>query len=91
MDFEENVPQQEAIIHDVYGRPGKEYLQESPELHAKVDSKNLLQKFLLKQPDLDKILMAIQRNVLKGTNLPVTVMEIQVGYLNSPYFEDAIF
>ena len=30
----------------------------------------------------------IQRKVLKGTHLPVTVKEIKAGYLNSPYFKD---
>ena len=41
-----------------------------------------------KQTDIDKILKIIQRKVLKGTHLPVTVKEIQAGYLNSPYFKD---
>ena len=26
--------------------------------------------------------------VLKGTHLPLTIKEIQAGYLNSPYFKD---
>ena len=30
----------------------------------------------------------IQRKVLKGTHLPVTIKEIQARYLNSPYFKD---
>ena len=38
MDFEENVPQQPGIIHEVYEKPGKEYLLESPELHTQVNS-----------------------------------------------------
>ena len=38
--------------------------------------------------DVDKILEIIQRKVLKGTHLPITVKEIQAGYLNSPYFKD---
>ena len=38
--------------------------------------------------NIDKILKIIQRKVLKGTHLPVTIKEIQVGYLNSPYFKD---
>ena len=36
---------------------------------------------------MDKILKIIQRKVLKGTHLPVTIKEIQVGYLDSPYFK----
>ena len=30
MHLKENAPQQEGIIHEVYKRPSKEYLQESP-------------------------------------------------------------
>ena len=32
----------------------------------------------------------IQRKVLKGTHLPVTVKEIQAGYLISSYVKDLI-
>ena len=38
--------------------------------------------------DIDKILDIIRRKVLKGTHLPLTIKEIQVGYLSSPYFKD---
>ena len=38
--------------------------------------------------DIDKILDIIKRTVLKGTHLPLTIKEIQVGYLSSPYFKD---
>ena len=48
----------------------------------------LVEKFLPKQADIDKILKIIQRKVLKGTHLPVTVKEIQAGYLVSSYFKD---
>ena len=54
----------------------QEYLQESPALHAQVDSKNLVQRYLPKQVDLDKILKITQRKVLKGTHLPITAKEI---------------
>ena len=53
-----------------------------------INTGRLVQKFLLKQADIDKILKIIQRRILKGTHLPVTVKEIQVGYLISPYFKD---
>ena len=48
----------------------------------------LVQKLLPKQADIDKILKIIQRKVLKGMQLPVTVKEIQAGYLISPSFKD---
>ena len=38
--------------------------------------------------DIDKILDIIKRKVLKGTHLPLTIKEIQAGYLSSPYFKD---
>ena len=38
--------------------------------------------------DIDKILDIIKRKVLKGTYLPLTIKEIQAGYLSSLYFKD---
>ena len=84
-DLEENSPYQEGIILEMYQRPDKSQLLEPPEL---ADTNNLVQKYLPKQTHIDKILKIIQRKVLKGTYLPVTIKEIQVGYLNSPYFKD---
>ena len=48
----------------------------------------IVQKYLPKQTVIDRILKVIQRKVLKGTHLPLTIKEIQAGYLNSPYFKD---
>ena len=53
-----------------------------------MDTTKLIQKFLPKQKDIDKILDIIKRKVLKGTHLPLTIKEIQAGYLTSPYFKD---
>ena len=50
-----------------------------------INTGKLVQKFLPKQADIDKILKMIQRKVLKGTHLPLTVKEIQVVYLVSLY------
>ena len=88
IDFEENSPFQEGVISEAYQRPDKLFFQEPQELQSLVNTNNLTQKFLPKQADRDKILKAIQRKVLKGTLLPVGIKEIQVGYLNSPYFKD---
>ena len=51
-----------------------------------VSTGKLVQKFLPKHADLDNILKIIQRKVLKGTHLHLTVKEIQ--YLISLYFKD---
>ena len=88
LGIEENSPFQEGIISEIYERPDMSYIQEPQELKDLIDTTKLIQKFLLKQTDIDKILDIIKRKVLKGTHLPHTIKEIQAGYLNSPYFKD---
>ena len=88
IDFEENSPFQEGVTLETYQRPNESFFQQPLELQSLVNAGNLLQKFLPKQANIDKILKVIQRKVLKGTHLPVKIKEIQAGYLNSPYFKD---
>ena len=88
-DIEENSPFQDSgIISDIYERLDTSYIQEPYELKDLIDTTKLIQKFLPKQTDIDKILDIIKRKVLKGTHLPLTIKEIQAGYLSSPYFKD---
>ena len=87
-DFEENSPYQEGIISEIYQRPDKSPIVDPPELIDLVNTERIVQKYLSKQTDIDRILKVIQRKVLKGTHLPLTIKEIQAGYLNSPYFKD---
>ena len=88
VDIEENSPFQEGIISETYERPDTSYVQEPYELKDLIDTSKLVQKFLPKQMDIDKILDIIKRKVLKGTHLPITIKEIQAGCLSSPYFKD---
>ena len=88
MDFEDNSQYQEGVISELYQRPDKSYFQEPQECVCLINTGGLVQKFLPKQTDTDKILKVIQRKVLKGTHLPGTVKEIQAEYLGSPYFKD---
>ena len=88
MDIEENSPFQENIISEIYERPDKSYFQEPVELKDIIDTRNSIQWFLPKQTDIDKILEIIRKKVLKGTHLPLTIKDIQVGCLNSLYFRD---
>ena len=48
-------------------RPDKSYFQEPQKLESVISTDRLVQKFLPKQADMNKILKIIQRNVLKGT------------------------
>ena len=88
VEIEENSPFQEGIISEIYKRPDTSYVQEPQELKDLIDTTKLIKKLLLKQMDIDKILDIIKRKVLKGTHLPLTIKEIQAGYLSSPYFKD---
>ena len=88
LEFKENSLCQEGIISETYQRPDKSYFQELKELDNVVNMGRLIQKFLLKQADIDEILKIIQQKVVKGMHLPVRVKEIQAGYLVSSYFKD---
>ena len=88
VEIEENSPFQEGIILETYERPDNSYVQEPQELTDLIDTTKLILKYLPKQMDIDKILDIIKRKVLKGMHLPLTIKEIQAGYLTSPYFKD---
>ena len=88
VEIEENLPFQESIISEIYERPDKSYFQEPIELKDLIDTNNIIQRFLPKQTDIDKILEIIKEKVLNGTHLPLMIKEIQVGYLSSLYFKD---
>ena len=55
-------------------------------IHAHTGS--LVQIFLPKQADIDKILKIIQWKVLEGTHLSITIKDMQARYLISSYFKD---
>ena len=88
VEIEDNSPFQEGIISEIYERPDNSYMQEPQELTDLIDTIKLIQKYLPKQMDTDKILDIIKRKVLKGTHLPLTIKEIQAGDLTSPYSKD---
>ena len=88
VEIEENSPFQEGIISETYERPDTSYVQELYELKDLIDTTKLVQKFLPKQMDIDKILDIIKSKVLKGTHLPLTIKENKAGYLSSLYFQD---
>ena len=88
VEIKEDSPFQEGIISEIYERPDTSYVQEPQELKDLIDITKVIQKFLPKQTDVDKILEIIKRKVLKGTHLPLMIKEIQADYLSSPYFKD---
>ena len=77
MDFEVNSPFQEGVISETYQRPDKSYFKEPQELKSLINTGRLVQMFLQKQADINKILKIVQRNVLKGTHIPVIIKEIR--------------
>ena len=88
VDFEENSPHQEGIITETYVALDQSYLEQLQELTKLVNTSKLVQKYLPGQADIDKILDIIKRKVLKGIHLPLTIKEIQAGYLTSSFFKD---
>ena len=87
-DFEENSPFQEGIMSETVQRPDKSFFQEPKELGDLINKENFVHKYLPKQMDIEKILKMIQREVLKGTHLPIKIKETQAGFLCSPYLKD---
>ena len=75
-------------MSETFQRPDKSFLQEPKELGGLINKVKLIQRFLPKQADINKILKIIQRKVLKVTHLPVDIKEIQGRYLHSYYFKD---
>ena len=66
IEIEENSPFQESIISEVYERPDKSYFQEPIELKDLIDTNNIVQRFLPKQTDIDKILEIIRKKSTQG-------------------------
>ena len=62
VEIEENSPFQEGIFSEIYEGPDNSYVQEPQELTDLIDTTKLIQKYLPKQMDIDKILDIIKRN-----------------------------
>ena len=60
-DFKENSPYKEGIISEIYQRPHRSQIVDPPELIDLVNTERIVQKYLPKQADIDKILKVIQR------------------------------
>ena len=71
IEIEENSPFQESIISEVCERPDESYFQELTELKDLIDTNNVIQRFLPKQTDIDKILEIIKKKVFKGNTFTI--------------------
>ena len=77
LDFEQNSPFQEGIFSEIIQGLDKSLFQKPKELNDLMNTGNLIQKFLPKQVDTDKMLNVIQMKVFRETHLPVEIKEIQ--------------
>ena len=68
--------------------PDQSYLEQLQGLIKLVNTSKVVQQYLPQQADIDKILNIIKRKVLKGMHLPLTIKEMQAGYLVSTFFKD---
>ena len=66
INIEENSPFKEGIISETYKRPDKSYVQEPYKLKDLIDTTKLVQNFLPKQTDIDKILRHYKGKGSKG-------------------------
>ena len=88
IDVKENSLHQEQIITETYIVPDQSYLEQLQELMNLVKTSKVVQWHLPLQADIDKILNIIKRKVLKGTHLPLTIKEVQAGYLTSSFLKE---
>ena len=70
VEIEENSPFQEGIISETYERSDTSYIQEPQELKDLIDTTKLVQNFLLKQTDIDKILDKKKKRFERNTFAP---------------------
>ena len=86
-DFEENSPFQ-GVISETYQRPAESFFQEPQELEGLVNTGRLVQKFLPKQADIDKILKNNTEKCTQRHTFACCNKSKEAGYLVSPYFKD---
>ena len=79
-DTGSSVPHQEGIIEQEYNRPKEKAYKDSPELKRQVKISNITHKLLPKQ--------LIERKILKGTHLPMSLREIKAGYSTGSHFKN---
>ena len=87
-DFEENSPYQEGIISEIYQRTDKSQIVDPPELIGLVNTERIVQKYLPKQTDIDKVLKDINK-ISKPVRLAQlveqqTVMQQVLGSIPTP-------
>ena len=70
IDLDINLDFEEGVISEFFQRLDKSFFQDPIELNVLINTGNLIQKFLPKQADIDKILKVIQRKVLKAVADP---------------------
>ena len=66
-------------------------MQEPQELTDLIDTSKLIQKYLPKQTDIDKILDIIKRKVLKGTTSAACSQRNPSRLLDKPVFQRPVF
>ena len=59
-----------------------------PPLESLLDKAKMAYKFLPKQCDIDRLIVKINKKVLRDTNLCVDLRDLKAAYLTSPHFRD---
>ena len=86
-EIETNAPNQEDALNKNITSLQKSII-DSLELRQQINTSKVLHTLLSTQTYLNNISKVIERKLLKGTHIPMTISGIQVGYLTSPYFKN---
>ena len=87
-EIESNSPYQEAAIEQEFTRLTENYYRHSPDLKQLINTSEVVYKFSSIQIDFHKEIKLIEKKILEGKHLPMTIKEIQAGHLNSLYFKN---
>ena len=72
----------------VHRAPILEEFQKHPKLDDLLVDDTVVQQFLPKQKDINKVFEQIQRKVLRQVHLPSSLRDLEAAYLASPHFRD---
>ena len=73
-DIETNYPNQNEVIKKEYNRPTDKHFKDNPKSKRQVNISKVIHKFLPKQTEFNEIIKLIERKILKGTQLPMTII-----------------
>ena len=82
------IPYQDKEMEPVFKTPDLDDFLLPPVLGDQITDSILMHRYLPRHSDINKIMEQIKRKYLTKLQLPCSLRDMQVAYLNSPYFKD---